>query len=317
MSERETPPLEQAITEELRQNHGLAPEEAAERAARMAQPLRPRFGKWVRRELTIQRASERDERRARVHEAAAAAAVPEEEFERLSLNIRLQHVLMAVSVVVLVFTGLPLKFHENAWAKAIIDLLGGPDVSPLIHRAAATGLIVAGLWHLFYIALTREGRWNFKQLIPMPKDGLDAFQQIRYYLGLTDKRPKFDRFSYVEKFDYWAVYWGMVIMIGSGTVLWFTNFFLRYFPKWATDIAKEAHSDEALLATLAIVIWHFYNVHLNPHKFPMNRTFITGKISAREMIEEHPLEYERLMKAREQEPEPGSGGGRSTSGGGS
>jgi hypothetical protein len=86
-------------------------------------------------------------------------------------------------------------------------------------------------------------------------------------------------------------------------VLWFTDFWLRWAPKWATDIAKEAHSDEALLATLAIVIWHFYNVHLNPHKFPMNKTFINGMISAREMIEEHPLEYERLMKERRSQPE--------------
>ena len=101
----------------------------------------------------------------------------------------------------------------------------------------------------------------------------------------------------------------MVIMIGSGTMLWFTDFWLRHIPKWVTDIAKEAHSDEALLATLAIVIWHFYNVHFNPHKFPMNRTFITGMISEREMIEEHPLEYERIMRERR---ERGSGdGGRS------
>jgi formate dehydrogenase subunit gamma len=306
VSEHETS-LQHAVADELREAHGLSPEEAADRAARMEGPLRRRFSTWVRRELTIQRASEKDERRARAHEEETAQ-VPEEEFERLSLNIRLQHITMAVSVVVLIFTGLPLKFHESAWAKAIIDLLGGPDVSPLIHRAAATGLIIAGLWHLVYIVATREGRWNFMQLMPKPKDALDAFQQIRFYLGRTDKRPRFDRFSYVEKFDYWAVYWGMVIMIGSGTVLWFTNFFLRYFPKWATDIAKEAHSDEALLATLAIVIWHFYNVHLNPHKFPLNRTFITGKISAHEMLEEHPLEYERLMKQRKEESEPDSAG---------
>ena len=296
MSDRDTQ-LRDALAQELERAHELPPAEAAERAARMEIPLRSRFAKWVRRELTIQRRAERAERRAEARTDAAVADTGEE-FERLSLDLRLQHALMAVSVILLVVTGLPLKFHEHGWAKAIIDFFGGPDFSPIVHRIAATGLIIAGLWHLVFITATREGRSTFVQLIPMPQDARDAWQQIRYYLGRTGDRPRFDRFSYVEKFDYWAVYWGMVIMIGSGTMLWFTEFFLRHMPKWATDIAKEAHSDEALLATLAIVIWHFYNVHLNPHKFPMNKTFITGMISEREMIEEHPLEHERIMKER-------------------
>jgi formate dehydrogenase subunit gamma len=289
--------LRDALAAELERTHRLSADEAAERAARMAEGVRPRFATWVRRELTIQRRKEKVAVATEAHGAAAVAATGEE-FVRLSLELRLQHALMALSVILLVVTGLPLKFHESSWAKPIIAFFGGPDFSPIVHRIAATGLIIAGLWHLVFIVATREGRKTFLQLIPMPQDAKDAWQQIKYYLGRTGDRPKYDRFSYVEKFDYWAVYWGMVIMIGSGTMLWFTEFFLRHIPKWVTDIAKEAHSDEALLATLAIVIWHFYNVHLNPHKFPMNRTFITGKISEREMIEEHPLEYERIMEER-------------------
>ena len=302
MTEQPTP-LRRAIEHELEQAHGLDRNEATTRAARMEGAVRDRFATWVRRELRLQRGDERGARRreARAH---AAAEVADEQFERLSLNIRLQHGLMAISVILLVLTGIPLKFHESGWARALIGLFGGPDVSPIVHRVGAVGLIVVGFWHLVYITLFREGRWNFLHLLPRPKDAVDAFKQIRYYLSLTDERPKFDRFSYVEKFDYWAVYWGMVIMIGSGTVLWFTDFWLRWAPKWATDIAKEAHSDEALLATLAIVIWHFYNVHFNPHKFPMNRTFLDGKISARDMIEEHPLEYERMMSERRQKAGP-------------
>jgi cytochrome b subunit of formate dehydrogenase len=291
-------PLRRALEHELEQAHGLDRDDAAVRAARMEGAVRDRFATWVRRELKLQRGDEKSERR-RETRAHAAAEVADEQFERLSLNIRLQHGLMAISVVLLVLTGIPLKFHESGWARALIGLFGGPDVSPIVHRVGAAGLIVVGFWHLLYITAFREGRWNFLHLLPRPKDAVDAFKQIKYYLGLADEQPRFDRFSYVEKFDYWAVYWGMVIMIGSGTVLWFTDFFLRHVPKWATDIAKEAHSDEALLATLAIVIWHFYNVHLNPHKFPINRTFLTGTISAREMIEEHPLEYERMMKERQ------------------
>jgi len=307
VSDRDTL-LRDALAEELERAHALPPAEAAERAGRMVAPVRARFATWVRRELTIQKRGERAARRPAAAAASAHAAGTGEEFERLSLELRLQHALMAVSVILLVLTGLPLKFHEHAWAKAIIDFFGGPDFSPIVHRIAATGLTIAGMWHLVYIVFTREGRSNFMQLLPMPKDARDAWQQIRYYLGRTSERPRFDRFSYVEKFDYWAVYWGMVIMIGSGTMLWFTDFFLRHVPKWVTDIAKEAHSDEALLATLAIVIWHFYNVHFNPHKFPMNRTFITGRISEHEMIEEHPLEYERIMKERRSRSDDGEGG---------
>jgi cytochrome b subunit of formate dehydrogenase len=298
--------LRDAVAGELERAHELTPEEAAARAARMEERLRPRFATWVRRELTIQRRGERTAVRTEARGAAAAAATGEE-FVRLSLELRLQHGLMALSVILLVVTGLPLKFHESGWAKPVIAFFGGPDFSPIFHRIAATGLIIAGLWHLVFITATREGRRTFLQLIPMPQDARDAWQQIKYYLGRTGERPRYDRFSYVEKFDYWAVYWGMVIMIGSGAMLWFTEFFLRYVPKWVTDIAKEAHSDEALLATLAIVIWHFYNVHLNPHKFPMNKTFLTGKISEREMIEEHPLEYERIMEERRRKTAGGGG----------
>jgi formate dehydrogenase subunit gamma len=289
--------LRDAVAGELVRAHRLPAEEATERAGRMEQRLRPRFATWVRRELAIQRRHEKAEHPPG-ERAEAAAGGTGEQFERLSLELRLQHALMAISVIGLVITGLPLKFHAHGWAKVIIGLFGGPDISPIVHRVAATGLIIAGLWHLVFILATREGRTTLMQLIPMPQDAIDAWQQISYYLRRAGERPRYDRFSYVEKFDYWAVYWGMVIMIGSGTMLWFTEFFLRFIPKWVTDIAKEAHSDEALLATLAIIIWHFYNVHLNPHKFPINRTFITGKISEREMIEEHPLEYERIMEER-------------------
>ncbi|MEW6336553.1 MAG: formate dehydrogenase subunit gamma [Acidobacteriota bacterium] len=315
MSEKDNA-LKRAAAEQLERAHGLSPEEAAKRAAAMHERLARRFGKWVRRELAIQTSTERRGSRERHGAQPAAPIAGPATFQRFSLNIRLQHAVMAVSVVLLILTGIPLKFNEHAWAKAIIGFFGGPDVSPIVHRVAAALLIAMGLWHVFYIAFTREGRSNFMQLLPRPKDALDAFQQIKYYLGLADARPRFDRFSYVEKFDYWAVYWGMVIMIGSGLMLWFTEFVLRFMPKWVTDIAKEAHSDEALLATLAIVIWHFYNVHFNPHQFPMNRTFIHGRLSAREMVEEHPLEWERHLAELRAAGEDVDGPTRADEGGG-
>jgi len=231
--------------------------------------------------------------------AKATPAPAPREFERFSWNFRAQHWLLLTSCLTLIITGLPLKFHEARISQLFFDLVGGVQVSTLIHRIGAVGLIAVGAYHLMYLVAFREGRRNFLALLPQPQDVRDLLQMLRYFVGRTEERPRFGRFSYVEKFDYWAVYWGMVVMIGSGLVLWFLETALQYIPKFAADIAREAHSDEGLLATLAIIIWHFYNVHLNPEHFPMNRTFLTGMIGEAEMRHHHPREYDELMAARE------------------
>jgi len=223
-----------------------------------------------------------------------------EYFIRFSLNIRLQHLTLAVGCLLLIITGLPIKFHESFWAEIYFKLTGGIQVSRFLHRIGATLLVIVAIWHTIYL-FTKEGRREFKELLPTKKDFFDFFQNIKYFLKLTDERPKFGRYSYIEKFDYWAVYWGMVIMIGSGTLMWFHNFFLGIIPKFILDIAREAHSDEALLATLAIIIWHWYNAHFNPEVFPFNPTIFTGKISKERMMKEHPLEYEKIMKEKNKE----------------
>jgi formate dehydrogenase subunit gamma len=234
--------------------------------------------------------------------ARAEPAPPPRDFERFSWNFRAQHWVLLVSCLTLIVTGLPLKFHEARLSQLFFDLVGGVGTSTLIHRIGAVGLMAVGGYHLFYLVAFREGRRNLLKLLPVPQDVLDFFQMVRYFLGWTEETPRFGRFSYVEKFDYWAVYWGMVIMIGSGLILWFLETSLQFLPKFAADIAREAHSDEGLLATLAIIIWHFYNVHLNPEHFPMNRTFLTGRLSEEEMRRHHPLEYEELMAARALRP---------------
>ena len=222
----------------------------------------------------------------------------EEEFQRFNLNFRIQHIVLFVSCIILIITGIPIKYHESALAIFIMNLMGGIKVSGFIHRIGAAGLIGVGIVHLFYTVFTKDGRKDFIYFLPCIKDVKDVYIMVKYYLGFSNKKAKFDRFSYVEKFDYWAVYWGMVIMIGSGSILWFENIVLRVFPKYIYDISKVTHSDEALLATLAIIIWHFYNVHFNPDKFPMSYLWLTGKISKQKMMEEHPLEYEKMIKEK-------------------
>jgi cytochrome b subunit of formate dehydrogenase len=223
----------------------------------------------------------------------------EEEFLRLPINIRVQHMVLLSSVIFLIITGLPLRFSEAGFAETIIHILGGIENSRLIHRLAACGLMSVAIYHLFYTVLSRQGRRDFLLLLPMPKDVLDVFAMIKHFFGMEEERPKFGRFSYIEKFDYWAVYWGCVIMIGTGLALWFQDFSMTFMPKFALDITKEVHRDEALLATLSIVIWHFYNVHFNPDKFPGSLTWFHGKMTKHEMMEEHALEYEEIMAARE------------------
>jgi formate dehydrogenase subunit gamma len=219
--------------------------------------------------------------------------------ERLSLHIRVQHMILFSSCILLIVTGLPIKFHESAIAAFLIDIMGGPSVTRILHRIGAIALTFIGVYHIYYCMVFKEGRKTFDLLIPKLQDGKDALHQILYFVGIKKDRPLFGRFSYIEKFDYWAVYWGMVVMITSGYILWFKDWAINAFGKYVFDIGREAHSDEALLATLAIVIWHFYNVHFNPHKFPGSLTWLNGKISMEEFKEEHPLEYEEWLAARE------------------
>jgi formate dehydrogenase subunit gamma len=219
--------------------------------------------------------------------------------ERLSLHIRVQHMILFSSCILLILTGLPIKFHEAALSAFLIDIMGGPSVTRILHRIGAIALTFIGVYHIYYCMVFKEGRKTFDLLIPKVQDAKDALHQIGYFLGIKKDRPLYGRFSYIEKFDYWAVYWGMVVMITSGYILWFKDWTINAFGKYVFDIGREAHSDEALLATLAIVIWHFYNVHFNPHKFPGSLTWLNGKITMEEFKEEHPLEYEEWEAAQE------------------
>ncbi len=223
--------------------------------------------------------------------AAGRSALPEE-ILRFDINQRVQHFVLLASFLVLAFTGLPQKFPDWEASQWLINVWGGLDAARTIHRFAGLVMIVDCLYHLGYIVYSTTAQkkpvpiW----MIPTPKDVLDFFQDLQCWFGLSSKKPQFGRFSYREKFDYWAIFWGMPVMAISGLALMFPVLVSNVLPGDAVSVALVAHSDEAILAILWIFIVHMFFVHLNPRFFPLNRAIFTGKMSREAYAEEHALE---------------------------
>jgi cytochrome b subunit of formate dehydrogenase len=288
--------IEAAVNEQVT---GLPPEQAEA----LREKIRLRVREEIERDLRARTASDRREAAHLAKEARKKEKHGEEGemFLRFNRNFRFQHMLMFSSVILLIITGMPLKFPNFILSRFVINFWGGIQYSTIVHRIGAGMLIYFMVHHFFYTILTRDGRRDFMLLLPNLGDAKDIVHNIRHFLGKEPDKPRFGRFSYIEKFDYWAVYWGCIIMIGSGLFLWFETDVLRFLPKYALDVAHEMHSDEAILATLAIIIWHFYNVHFNPDRFPGTLLWWHGRMSEHEMKEEHPLELEEIVARRARE----------------
>jgi cytochrome b subunit of formate dehydrogenase len=220
---------------------------------------------------------------------------------RMSLGERLQHGTLAFSFITLVVTGFALKFPDAWWVAPI------GEISPLmfaargiLHRIAAVFLVLAGLYHCYYVLFVPRGKQLLRDLVPVPGDVRDAVAVMKYNLGFTSKKPAFGRFSYIEKSEYWALVWGTVVMAVTGTILWFDNTFLGLLTKLWWDVARTVHYYEAWLATLAIIVWHFYFVIFNPDSYPINLAFWKGTLTEEEMGEEHPLELGEIQRKRAQ-----------------
>ncbi|MGH0034021.1 MAG: cytochrome c3 family protein [Myxococcota bacterium] len=216
------------------------------------------------------------------------------------------HVVVVVTFLVLAATGLPLKFHSAVWARSVADALGGIEFMRLLHRVAAIATFGYGLFHVGHLAyrslFVRERGifWGPMSLVPRPSDLTDLLRNLRFFLYLGP-RPRLDRWSYWEKFDYFAVFWGIPIIGVSGLILWFPEFFTRWLPGWVLNAGHVVHSDEALLAVGFIFVFHFFHTHLRPESFPMDPVIFTGKMPLARFREERPLEYERLVSAGELE----------------
>ncbi len=240
----------------------------------------------------------------------------EKYFYRFTVNQRIQHLILAVTVVLLVLTGMPLRFHDAPWASYFYALFGGIEYAPRIHRIAGSTLLILFIYHLVYLArhiykndflpMKQRGELTVinlvkmlvtQPLVPNLKDARDIRDLLKYLLFLTDKRPRGAKWTWKEKFDYWAPFWGMLIIGTSGLILWNENLSARLFTGQVINYALIAHSDEALLAALFLFIWHWYNVHFSVSVFPMGTAFINGYLTEELMIEEHYEHYVEVMTA--------------------
>jgi cytochrome b subunit of formate dehydrogenase len=238
--------------------------------------------------------------------AAAGEAATAVHYFRFGLFHRLLHGGVVVSFLGLVATGMPLRFSDAAWAARLARSLGGFEAAGYFHRVFAIllctvfALYVSEVAYRVFVGKETGLLWGPTSMVPQPRDFLEMLHHFRWFLGLGP-RPRFDRFTYWEKFDYWAVFWGMAIIGGSGFVLWFPTAFARVFPGWLFNVATVIHGEEALLAALFIFSVHFFNSHFRPEKFPADLVIFTGRVSQAELREERPAEYERLRDEGELE----------------
>jgi cytochrome b subunit of formate dehydrogenase len=224
---------------------------------------------------------------------------------RYDIHIRIQHMLYFVTFLTLAFTGLPIKYFDAFWAETLNTIAGGVDISRVVHRTLAVGMIFAMVYHVVSIgigtiALIIQRRFEVaRTIIPLWKDAVDFKEDILYFAGRRDQRPEMDKFMYKQKLHYFAAAFGNFVMILSGSAFLFPELWASILPasvasQWQ-EFMRLSHPHEALLALLVIAFWHWYNVHLAPGRFPMQWTFLTGKITREHQIEEHFLEYLRNL----------------------
>jgi len=189
---------------------------------------------------------------------------------------RVQHAVLVVSFFVLVWTGFALKYPDAWWARPLLLLEGARSMRSLIHRIAAGAFIAVSLTHLVSLIVSRKLRGHWLEMLPNRNDPREALSNFAYNLGLGERQPGRSAHSYIEKAEYWAVAWGAIVMIASGVLLWANNLALKFLPKLWLDVATSVHFYEAVLATLAIVVWHFYSIIFDPDVYPLNTAFLTG-----------------------------------------
>ncbi|RJQ43281.1 MAG: DUF4405 domain-containing protein [Nitrospiraceae bacterium] len=230
---------------------------------------------------------------------------------RYSIHIVTQHFLTFISFLILAATGLTLHFADLWWASFAISLFGGAETGRLIHRISAIVMVAASVYHLVTIiggtiSKSMRKRFDIKRTqIPLPKDLQDIIHDFRYFIGKEPYRPKMEKFMYKQKLHYLAILWGTFVLISAGSMLLFPEKMATILPNpvFFQDLARLLHADEAVMAITVVVFWHWSNVHLVPGRFPLQWSFITGRITREHQIEEHFLEYLNNLKEIPEERE--------------
>lgn len=236
-------------------------------------------------------------------------------FFRFDLDQRIQHIILAITVIILVLTGMPLKFSDASWAPYLYTIFGGSKMAPTIHKITGAIMLILFAYHVIRVVsqilfkqilpLKKEGKMSIgrvtmilvkQPMIPNLKDAFDIIGLMKYLLYFTTVRPDGDEFTWKEKFDYWAPFWGMFVIGLTGLVLWNKVLATQIIPGELINFCLIAHSDEALLAALFLFIWHWYNVHFSTSVFPMGTVFLTGYLPEDLMAEEHYEHYVKVMK---------------------
>lgn len=217
---------------------------------------------------------------------------------RFSLRQRIEHIGVMTLFATLGLTGLPQKYYTSDWAQWTVGALGGIDATRWVHRWLGIVFTVFTVLH-FVLALGGVLKAKGKlTMVPNRQDFTDAIGTLRYYLGASDHHPPYDRYDYRQKFEYWGLVFGGLIMISTGFLLYAPAFFTQLLPGVFIPAAKVAHSNEGLMAILVVLVWHIYNAHLNPDVFPFDTSIFTGRISRERMEKEHGLELKRLEASR-------------------
>jgi cytochrome b subunit of formate dehydrogenase/DnaJ-class molecular chaperone len=217
-------------------------------------------------------------------------------FDRVQI---IQHLLLTVAFVLLAITGFALRFPDAWWVGWLTDLGMTEEVRGDLHRIFAVVLIATALSHIHYVFLTKRGREEFRSIVPTWRDFKDLYDNVRYYTWNSDRKVKFGRYDYSQKAEYWALIWGTIFMILTGFILWFPTWAVKIFPSWIVPAAQTIHYYEAWLATLAILVWHFFFVIFHPEEYPMSWTWLTGRMAEESVKRHHARWYEQIIRERQ------------------
>jgi len=206
-----------------------------------------------------------------------------------------QHATLATTFILLVITGFALRYPEAGWVKVTGLAYLAEPVRSTLHRIAGVGLVLFSVVHVLYIIAVRRGREEFKAMTPNARDAQDFVDNMRFYTWRSPLRARFGRYDYTQKAEYWALVWGTALMAITGVVLWFPVLATGLFPTWIVSISETIHFYEAWLATLAIIVWHFFFVLFHPEVYPMSWIWLTGKMPEHEARAVHGRWYDEEL----------------------